>query len=62
MKTVYCLRIRVDNASPWGEVEYFLSKKQRNHSERTVRCLLGGRTHSYDEEMTPAQIKELAIS
>jgi len=59
MKTVYVLRVRLDDDSPWGEPEYYRRRKERNEAERLSRCLGGMRTHSYEEKKTLEEIEEL---
>lgn len=58
-KTVYVLRVRPDDDSPWGEPEYYRRRKERDELERLNRCLGGIRTHSYEEKKTPEEIDEL---
>lgn len=60
MKTVYCLRIRLDESRPWGETGYYRTRKERDNCERVNRCLGGIRTHSFQEKVTPERYLELA--
>lgn len=59
MKTVYVLRVRPDDDSPWGDPEYYRTRKERNETERLNRVLGGIRTHSYEEKKTPEEIEAL---
>jgi hypothetical protein len=59
MKTVYVLRIRPDDHSPWGAPEYYRTRKERDDTERLNRCLGGIRTHSYEEKKTLEEVNEL---
>lgn len=59
MKTVYALRVRPDDNSPWSEPGYYRTRKERDQTERMNRCLGGIRTHSYEEKKTPEEIDEL---
>jgi hypothetical protein len=51
-KMFYMLRVRYDDRSPWSEPTAFLTRKDRDESERLNRCLGGIRTHSYEEPQT----------
>lgn len=59
LKTVYVLRVRPDDNSPWSEPAYYRTCRQRKDDEQINRCLLGVRTHSYEEKKTPEEIEEL---
>lgn len=59
MKTAYCLTIRLNDDVPWGETEYYRTRKERDHDERYNRCLGGLRTHSFQEKKTPKEFKAL---
>ncbi len=59
MKTIYCLRVRMDDASPWGETEYYRTRKERDKTAATNRILGGIRTHSSEEKKTPEEIEQL---
>jgi hypothetical protein len=59
IKTVYVLRLRPNDAAPWGEPEYFKKQKERDNAERICRIIGGLRTHSYEEKKTPEEIEEL---
>jgi hypothetical protein len=58
-RTVYVLRTRFDESHPWEPPQYFRTRKERNDTERTARCLWGIRTHSFEEKKTPSEIEEL---
>lgn len=58
-KTVYALRIREDESQPWGEPEYYQTRKERDEIERVNRCLGGIRTHSYEEKKPAEEVEEL---
>jgi hypothetical protein len=60
-KTVYCLKIRSDDKEPWGETEYYRTRKERDNTERLNRCLGGIRTHSFEEKKTPEEIENLEL-
>lgn len=58
--TVYMLRCRMDDASPWGPPEAYATRKERDSVARINRCLGGIRTHSYEETMaTDAEVEAL---
>lgn len=59
MKTVYVLRVRLNDESPWGEPEYYRTRKERDHVAAQNRVLGGIRTHSYQEKKTLEEIEEL---
>lgn len=59
MKTVYCLRVRLDDQSEWSEPEYYKTRRERDRTGATNRILGGIRTHSFEEKKTPEQISEL---
>lgn len=59
MRTVYVFRIRADESEPWGEPEYYRTRKERNDMERMNRCLGGIRTHSYEEKKTAEEVEQL---
>lgn len=59
MKTVYVLQIRPDESHPWGEPEYYQTRKERDETERINRIIGGIRTHSYQEKKTLEEIEEL---
>lgn len=59
MKTVYCLKIRVDESQPWGPASYFRKRKDRDEAEMMNRCLGLFRTHSYEEKKPREEIDDL---
>lgn len=59
MKTVYVLRIRQCDDEPWGEPEYYRTRRERDETERLNRCLGGIRTHSYEEKKTSEEVAVL---
>lgn len=59
MKTVYVLRIREDKSQPWGEPNYYRTRKERDDTERINRCLGGIRTHAYEEKKPLQEIDQL---
>lgn len=59
MRTVYVLRVRPDDDSPWSEPAYYRTRKQRDRNASMNRVLGGIRTHSYEEKKTPEEIDEL---
>lgn len=59
MKTVYALRIRMDDKDPWSEPDYFRTRKQRDRAASTNRIIGGIRTHSYEEKKTPEELAAL---
>jgi hypothetical protein len=59
MKTVYVLRVRPDDDSPWGEPAYYWKRKERDNTAMLNRCLGGIRTYSYEEKKTPEEIEAL---
>lgn len=58
-KTVYCLRSRLDDASEWGEPEYYSTRKKRDRVSAMARIIGGARIHSYEEKKTPDEIAEI---
>lgn len=58
-RTVYILRTRLDDSKPWSLPMYFRKRRDRDSNGASCRCLLGVRTHSYEEKRTPAEIDEL---
>ncbi len=59
LKTVFCMRIRLSDSEPWGETEYFRTRKARDHAGSVNRIIGGIRTHSFEEKKTAEQISEL---
>jgi hypothetical protein len=59
MKTVYVLRVRSDESEPWGEPEYYRTRKERNQTAAMNRILGGIRTHSYEEKRTLEEVEQL---
>ena len=59
MKTIYFLRTRLDESEPWNEPEVFATRKERNDTEKMVRCLGGIRTHSYEKKVGKEQAEAL---
>lgn len=59
MKTVYCLRIRPDDKSDWGEPQYYRLKSKRDTDAAFVRIIGGMRTFSYQEKKTDEEAKLL---
>lgn len=59
LKTVYALRVRPDDESPWSEPFYFRTRRQRDRDASLNRVIGGIRTHSYEEKKTPEEIDEL---
>ena len=53
MKTVYCLRTRIDDKAHWGNAEYYPTRKERNRVASFARAIRGLRTHSFEEKMEP---------
>ncbi len=59
MKTVYVLRIRPDDSSPWGEPEYYRTRRERDRTASINRIVGGIRTHSYEEKKEPNEIEAI---
>ena len=59
MRTIYVLKVRQDDSSPWSEPTYYRTKKERDDTERLNRILGGIRTHSYNEKKTPEELEEI---
>ena len=59
MKTVYCLKIRDNDAEPWSQPEHFRTRKQRDSASTMARCLGGFRTHSYEEKVDAEALEEI---
>lgn len=59
MKTVYVLRVRQDESQPWGEPEYYRTRKERDDTARINRVLGGIRAHSYEEKKTLEEVEQL---
>lgn len=59
MKTVYCLRIRVDDNSEWSEADYYRTRKARDECASVNRIIGGFRTHSFEEKKTPEEAEAL---
>lgn len=59
LKTVYVLRIRLDESQPWSKPEYYRSRKVRDETERINRIIGGIRTHSYEEKKTADEVEAL---
>ena len=59
MKTIYCLRIRPDESQPWGEPNYYRTRKERDDDATVNRCLGGLRTHSYEEKKPANEVEDL---
>ena len=60
-KTVYVLRMRINESEAWGEPIYYTSKRQRDKNASFNRILLGMRTHSYKEKMPLDEIEEKCV-
>lgn len=48
-KKVFCLRIRWDDKSPWGDVDRYDTRKERDSAASMNRIIGGARTHSFEE-------------
>lgn len=59
MKTVYVLKVRPDDDSPWSDPEYYRTRKERDRVASMNRILGGIRTHSFEEKKTLEEIEEL---
>lgn len=59
MKTVYVLRVRSDGRSPWGEPEYYRTRRERDRYASVNRIIGGIRTHSYQEKKSLAEVEQL---
>lgn len=59
LKTVYVLRVRPDDASPWSEPTYYRKRRERDKDVSFNRAIGGIRTHSYEEKKTLDEIEEL---
>lgn len=55
--TVFCLRVRSDDAQPWSEPTYYHKRKNRDYSASLNRIWGGIRAHSYEEKLNPADIE-----
>lgn len=61
MKTIYCLRIRMDESQPWGETEYYRTRKERDQTAAINRIIGGIRTHSFEEKQSREEIDALTL-
>lgn len=59
MKTVYVLRVRPDDDSPWGNPEYYRTRKERDTLAAQMRAWAGMRTHSYEEKKPREDVEAL---
>jgi len=55
MKTLYCLRIRIDDASPWGKTKFFSTRTERDRIASFNRIIGGLRTYSFEEKVSKQQ-------
>lgn len=58
-KTVYCLRLRLDDSEPWSDPYYYRTKARRDKIGAMNRIIGGIRTHSYQERMPLSEIEQL---
>jgi len=58
-KTIYGVKIRIDDTKHWGPTEWFASKKKRDESASFSRIMGGFRTYSFEEKKTIDEINEL---
>ena len=58
-KTVYVLRIRLDESQEWGQPIYYISRVNRNEAASTNRIIGGLRTWSYEEKMDASKVMEV---
>lgn len=59
MKTVYVLRVRPHDDTPWSEPEYYRTRKERDETAAMNRAWGGIRTHSYEEKKTLEEVEQL---
>lgn len=59
LKTVYCLRVRMDDESHWGEPEYYRTKRERDRVASMNRVLGGIRTHSFQERKPTEEVERI---
>ena len=57
-KTIYALRIRDNDASDWGEPDYYPTKKARDTAEQYCRIIGGIRTYSYEERVSQDELAQ----
>ncbi len=62
MKTVYCLRTRLDDSQPWGEPEYFRTRKLRDSAASVCRIMGGIRTHSFEEKVNAEALEAIEFA
>lgn len=52
----YLLRVRMDDASAWGEPTEYSSRRERDKEAAMCRAYGGFRTHSYEESTKHAAV------
>ncbi len=59
MKTVYCLRVRINDKEEWSDKECYRTRKQRDTSASVARIIGGMRTHSFEENISAKALEEI---
>ena len=62
MKTVYVLKVKPDDDSPWSDPGYYRTRKERDETASMNRVLGGIRTYSYKEKKPVEEVEELLES
>ena len=50
--TAFVLRLRASDDEPWGEPNFFESRRERNRCASLNRIVVGLRTWCYEQQMT----------
>ena len=59
LKTLYALRVREDDNSPWGDPKVFTRKRFRDEHATLLRGLFGMRTHSFERTAEEEEYEEI---